>query len=103
MSQASVIRPDAVVNQEESAQLARMLTEAVNGDSPVVVVDCRDVEYINSSGIGAIMEAYMQLTRRGGALRIVSPRGVVRKGFETVGILSFVETYDSLEDARRPR
>lgn len=99
MSATTIVRPDSVVNSTESEHLSQQLQQAIEAGSAIVVVDCSNVEYINSSGMGAIMQTYMDLSERGGDLRLVAPNEFVRKTFEAVGILSFLETYDSVDEA----
>ncbi|MBN2713087.1 MAG: STAS domain-containing protein [Planctomycetes bacterium] len=99
MNKYAVIRPEEIVNQDECARFGLEIDQAIASGVKIIVVDCEDVRYINSSAIGKIVEAYMELSEIGGAVRIVKAGDFVRRGFDSVGILSFIELCDSLDDA----
>jgi len=73
------------------------------GDSFVkygdVVLQLDQVEFVDSSGLGAIVRLMQAARSKGGDLKLsgVPPR--MRKTLEMTGLLSQFETYDSVEEA----
>ena len=53
------------------------LAEAVGQADRGVVVDLSEVSFIDSTGLGALVEAYNRLRRRRGQLTVVAPAGSV--------------------------
>ena len=69
---------------------------AKNGD---VVLQCDGVEFIDSSGLGAMVRLMQAARTKGGDLKLsgVPPR--IRKTLEMTNLLAQFETYDSVEEA----
>ena len=51
-----------------------------------IVLDCADLEYISSAGIGTIMETYRRLLKSGRELTLVQMRPRVRNVFHYAGL-----------------
>ena len=64
-----------------------------------VVLQLDQVEFVDSSGLGALVRLMQAARAKGGDLKLsgVPPR--IRKMLELTGLLSQFETYDSLEEA----
>jgi anti-anti-sigma factor len=62
------------------------------------VLDLREVEFLDSSGLHLILRARALLARDDRALAIVCPSGPVRRLFEEAGIADLLVLYDSPEE-----
>jgi anti-sigma B factor antagonist len=51
--------------------------------------------YIDSSGIGSLVNALRQANKVGGTVKLVNPSSFVAKTLKMVGILSLFEVYGS--------
>lgn len=68
----------------------RRLTES----SPAgVIVNLSEATLIDSSGIGALVQAYVSLTRSGGTLVLLNPTGSVREALDVTHVTSTIPTY----------
>jgi anti-sigma B factor antagonist len=81
------------------AQLSEALDHAVRESSGALIVDLRDVVFLGSTGLTALVRARAQLGREDRALVVVCPPGPVRRLFELVGIVDLFELFDSREEA----
>jgi anti-sigma B factor antagonist len=81
------------------AKLSEALDEAVRESAGALVVDLREVVFLGSSGLTALVRARAQLGREERALVLVCPPGPVRRLFEVVGIVDLFELFDSREEA----
>jgi anti-sigma B factor antagonist len=81
------------------AKLSEALDEAVRESSGALVVDLREVVFLGSTGLTALVRARAQLGREERALVVVCPPGPVRRLFEVVGIVDLFELFDSREAA----
>jgi anti-sigma B factor antagonist len=45
------------------------------------VIECADLEYISSAGLGVLLAAYKRLSAEGGTIRLVGMRKLVRDVF----------------------
>jgi anti-sigma B factor antagonist len=78
-------------------ELKRRLLEAVDGGAEEVIVDLSETDFLDSTGLGALLGAYKRLSRRGGRLVVVPGTASVMRVFEITGldaILSFAGSRD---------
>jgi anti-sigma B factor antagonist len=64
-----------------------------------VIINLKNVTYIDSSGIGALISSLSNLKKFHGGLKIVNVFASVKKVFELTKLTSFFEIYDSEEEA----
>jgi len=66
---------------------------------PLVVLDLGGMDFICSSGLGAIVSTHLRLRRHGGNIKLVSPCPSVRQVLETTQLNRLFGIYDSVEEA----
>ena len=66
-----------------------------------VVFDLRELRFVDSSGLGAILSCLRQLNARGGDLKLCEMTKPVRALFELVRMHKIFDIYVSKEDALR--
>ena len=64
-----------------------------------VVIDARELEYINSRAVGTLVSFSHDARLGGGRLVLVRPNATVSKVLAAVGLLSLVPAYESLDEA----
>jgi anti-sigma B factor antagonist len=64
-----------------------------------VVLQLDQVEFVDSSGLGALVRLMQAARTKGGNLKLSGVPSRIRKTFELTGLLSQFETYDSVEEA----
>jgi len=64
-----------------------------------VIINLKDVTYIDSSGIGALISSLSNLKKYQGGLKIINVFASVKKVFELTKLTSFFEIYDSEDEA----
>jgi anti-sigma B factor antagonist len=60
-----------------------------------VVLNLEEVSYIDSAGLGAVVEAFTTLRHRGGALKLLNPTKRTVRLLEITGLASIVATFHS--------
>ncbi len=76
------------------------LKRAIARNEPQLLVDCAELEFIDSSGIAALLEANQLLEAEGRHLVILNvPRGP-RLVFETLGLTDLLNDERGLQDER---
>jgi anti-sigma B factor antagonist len=76
------------------------LERALDGGETDVVVDLSEVDFIDSTGLSAILHAESRLRREGRRLAIVAPRGTAAAVLFTLsGLRSQLSIYDSTRAA----
>jgi anti-anti-sigma factor len=92
---------------ELDACTAALVEEAMGprlkGSEEPLVVDLRDLEFIDSTGIRLLL-TLVQQRLRGGTVTLVRPKaGVARKALDLVGLSRVIPTVDDLAEALRRR
>ncbi len=64
-----------------------------------VIINLKEVTYIDSSGIGALISSLSNLRKYQGGLKIINVFASVKKVFELTKLTSFFEIYDSEDEA----
>lgn len=70
------------------AQVADAFLEALQG---VVTVDCAELEYISSAGLGVLLKTHKRLSAGSGRVRLVGMRNHVRDIFRYSGFDAIFE------------
>ncbi|MEU1710914.1 STAS domain-containing protein [Streptomyces sp. NPDC005706] len=66
---------------------------------PRVVVDMRQVAFMDSTGINVLIAAHRALTEADGWLRLASPRGAVLRTLRLVGVDTVIDCHETLDQA----
>lgn len=64
-----------------------------------LVLDLQGLAYVDSSGIGSVVNALRQANKISGTVKLVNPSSFVMKTFKMVGILPLFNIYTSEEEA----
>lgn len=64
-----------------------------------LIFDLEGVPFVDSSGIGSVVNALRLATKMGGNVKLVNPTSFISKTFKMVGILSLFGVYQSEADA----
>jgi anti-sigma B factor antagonist len=87
---------DVTTTPRVRAQLISLLSER----KPHLIVDLEGVDFLDSSGLGALVAALKLARSRSGELRLVCDRQrSVRKVLEVTGLERVLERYDSVAAA----
>jgi anti-sigma B factor antagonist len=91
--------PGVVVRGEaDVASLPRMrevLEAEIRASEGAFVVDLSDLDFLDSSGLSALVRARALLGQDDRALALICPRGPVRRLFEIAGVTDLFFLYDS--------
>ncbi len=77
-----------------SDRMYSRLRELIDGGARKVLLNLGEVTQIDSSGITALVRAYVMLERAGGSLKLLSPRGRVREVLELTRLLGLIPTFE---------
>ena len=83
-------------------QLREPLTDAISGGSNAVMIDMTSCGFIDSTGLGVIVEAWKMLQERDGkdaGLSICCPEPEVRRLLELTGLDQAIAIRDTREEA----
>lgn len=59
-----------------------------------IVVNLGGVEFMDSSGIGALVKSFTTITQNGGKLKLLQPNKMIRHTLKITGLLGIFEIFD---------
>jgi anti-anti-sigma factor len=83
---AYAVHPPAVIDAFTAPELSELLLGLIADGARRVVVDLSGASLIDSSGLGALLSAHLQLREDGGRLELVPGGREVMRGFELTGL-----------------
>ena len=89
---------------EQSMRLGEELAPLA-GDPTVkmLIIDLHDLDFIESSGLGGVIAAYLKCRKRGADLRLVGPAPAIRRVLEITQLDKILRICDNLETAMTAR
>ncbi|MET0704161.1 MAG: STAS domain-containing protein [Mycobacterium sp.] len=98
-SNITVIKPVGRLNMAGASTLRKQLQGIVDGGSSRIVVDLSTTEFIDSSGLGALISGLNIARQVGGDLRIAATPQQVSTVLELTNLNRVLPTYDSPDTA----
>ncbi len=82
------------VDAYTSARFREAMVDLIEGGAASIVISMMKVEYIDSSGLGALVGGLKRSTERGGKIVIVCDNPQIRKVFEITGLEKVFPIFD---------
>src|SRR5579871_5112618 len=86
-----------------SPSLRAALIEAADEGKHDIVVDLSQLEFLDSSGLGAIIGAHRRALEQGGCVRLIVSEGPIQRLLTITGLMSILSVYASLDAALNDR
>ncbi|AIV38726.1 anti-sigma factor antagonist [Streptomyces sp. CCM_MD2014] len=83
----------------DSGDALRRALDARDDPRPRIVVDMRQVTFMDSSGINIFIAAHRAVSEAGGWLRLAAPGETVRRTLSLVGVDAVIDCRDTLRQA----
>ncbi|MEU8240597.1 STAS domain-containing protein [Actinoplanes missouriensis] len=78
------------IDYSRADDVAQSIRDAlVDWSATLVRVDLRDASFIDSTGLGALIEGYRDVTERGGQFLVVNPTESFRRVLDVTGLAGF--------------
>ena len=79
--------------------LPRVIDEILGDGSKKILLNLSDMDYIDSNGLGELVQAYRESQRRGASLRLLKPQERVTRTLRLTNLLPIFSVYDTEEEA----
>jgi anti-sigma B factor antagonist len=100
MPEPTVIAPEGELDVHATPALAAQLNEVAGADDPHLIIDLSAVTLLDSTALGAIVEAQHRITRQGRRLSVVAPHGSTAAVLlELTGLRSHLSVFGSRDAA----
>ncbi len=89
-------KANAEIELTNVVELNKILNELIESGEKKILIDFKNIVYIDSSGLGALMAAMKKLKERDGELGILSISNEVLEVFTATKIAQFFKFYKSM-------
>lgn len=100
-SDVKVVKPTGILDSTKTNQFRTEISDLVDAGAKIVLVDLKDVTFVDSSGLGALVIGLKTVRSAGGRFYICSINEQVRILFELTSMDQVFEVYDSKEAFER--
>jgi anti-anti-sigma factor len=97
----AILEPDDEITAETEAELRDVVRRQLTAGRVNLVIDLAHVPYIDSCGLGRIVQAYVSARRQGGDLKLVNVGGKARHLLQVARLLSVLEVRQPNENPIR--
>ena len=80
------------------AMLKDKMSSLVQAGQKKVLLNLADVSYVDSAGLGAIVQAYATLSKNGGALKLLNATKRIKDLLSITKLLTIFQTFDNEAD-----
>ncbi|MET9119136.1 STAS domain-containing protein [Streptomyces longwoodensis] len=96
-----VVSPAGEIDHD-TAQTLRQALDVTSIAQPRIVVDLRQVTFMDSAGVHILFAAHQAVSEAGGWIRLAAPTSAVQRVLHLVGIDSLIPFRPTLRDALAP-
>ncbi|MBI1804794.1 MAG: STAS domain-containing protein [Ignavibacteriae bacterium] len=89
----------SLVGDRDTDTLRDTVADFIEQGNKCLVIDLQRVNYMNSSGIGALIAAHASYARNAGQVRLVGISKNVQNLFVITKLIDTFEVFDSMDDA----
>ena len=79
--------------------LPQVITEILDGGYKKILLNLSDMDYIDSNGLGELVQALKTSKRHGASLRLLKPQDRVAKTLRLTNLLPMFSVYESESEA----
>jgi anti-sigma B factor antagonist len=95
----ALVRLIGSCSMEHALELTERLICLASELHPLVVLDMSELDFIESSGLGGIIAAYLRCRKRNADLRLVAPKPAIQRILRLTRLTDLFSIYDSAEQA----
>lgn len=100
-STVKILEPSGNLNATKGNELRREISDILSAGGEVILIDLKNVTFIDSSGLGALVAAMQSVRKANAKLFICSINDQVRMVFELTRIDRILNVYADREDFNR--
>jgi len=93
-----IVQPNGVLDGSEANQLRAEIDQIVQSGATCVLVDMKDITFIDSSGLGALVQSFKSARAAGAKFCVCSVSDQARMLFEITGMDQFFEIFPTQRD-----
>jgi anti-sigma B factor antagonist len=92
---------DGSLSSTSTDHFNRAIQNHLDQGQTKIIIDCRNVDYVSSLGIGSLVALQARLRKKGGEVKLASLNGVAAEAIRLVHLDKVLNIYGDLEFARQ--
>jgi len=98
-SQYTILELHGELDAHTSPQLEEMLQNLIKDDRIKIIVNCQNLDYIASAGLGVFMAYIEDLRQRGGDIKLSNMKPRVYNVFDLLGFPTLYDIFETEDQA----
>ncbi|MBN2263953.1 MAG: STAS domain-containing protein [Prolixibacteraceae bacterium] len=94
-----VVRIDGRIDTTNYTEFEKIIAEVIDGGEKNLVLDCKNLNYISSSGLRVFLITQKRLMGAGGKLHLCTMQPSIKEIFDISGFSTIFKIYDSEAEA----
>ena len=96
-----IVSADGGLNASTADTFLGSLEALIESGARKVIVDCRQLHHISSSGLGLLLRLHSRLAERGGDVKLANVRGTIASLIAKTRLSDILQLYPGVDEARR--
>src|SRR6185295_8396336 len=88
-----ILRADGGLNSDTADQMLTQLEQLIDGGLRRIIVDCSQLDFVSSMGIGKLVRLHKRLAQYGGDVRLASLKGMLARMLEIARLSKMFALY----------
>ncbi len=97
-SAVKVVQPTGILDGTQAAEFRQEVSELVESGADIILIDFKDVTFMDSSGLGALVLALKTVRAAGGKMYICSVHEQIKMLFELTSMDRVFDIFSTRED-----
>ena len=93
-----VIRPSGIIDGISGNEIREQAIQLLNNGKKIILVDCQDISFMNSAGIGALVAALKAINNEGGEFYLCSLSSQVKIIFQMTKMNRIFQIFANREE-----
>lgn len=95
-----ILSADGGLNADTAADFIKQLEQIIDFGSKKIIIDCTNLSYISSYGVGVLVRLHNKLAKAGGNVKIAAPPSKVLQALNLVRMGKIFEIYPDVSQAQ---
>ena len=100
IEEGTLLKFKGELDASSSVQADQALEEAIASTNGYIFIDCSELAYISSAGLGVLLAAFQACNLKGIQMVMVDMKPKIRNVFEILGLDRLIKSAASVEDAK---
>ncbi|PSF37532.1 anti-sigma factor antagonist [Aphanothece hegewaldii CCALA 016] len=100
-SSVKVVQPSGILDSTQASKFRQEINELVQAQTEVIIIDFKDVTFMDSSGLGALVLSLKAVRSAGAKMFICSINEQIKMLFELTSMDRVFEVFASLEELEK--